>query len=85
MLLIARAISRATPIVPQRSAPFCRLTTPVVKGRCARDALPHTFNMGVCLNPLNNSVTIEHIYDESANIIVGCNVAFDDYDSWNFQ
>ena len=25
----------------------CRLTIPVVKGRCARDALPHAFHIGV--------------------------------------
>ena len=25
----------------------CRLTIPVIKGRCAREALPHVFNIGV--------------------------------------
>ena len=25
----------------------CRLTIPVVKGRCARDALPHAFHIDV--------------------------------------
>ena len=34
---------------------------------------------------LKKSVTIKHMYDESANIIVGCNVAFDAYDSWYFR
>ena len=45
-VLEARAVSRAPAIVTSRGAP-CRLTIPVVKGRCAREALPHAFNIGV--------------------------------------
>ena len=40
-------------------------------GLCAHDALPHTFNGGVL--------------NESANIIEGCNVAFDISDCRNFS
>ena len=36
---------------------------PFVKGRCARDALPHTFNIGVFKCDKNNSTTMENIYN----------------------
>ena len=39
----------------------CRLTTPVVKGRCARDAEPYTFNFGVFKSGKKNSITLKHI------------------------
>ena len=47
-----------------------RLTIPVVKGRCARDVLSHTFNIGVYKTTKKNITTIQHISNESANIIV---------------
>ena len=62
----------------------CR-TIPVVKGRFARDALPHAVHIGVFRYVKTISSTIKHIYKESANIIEGCNVAFDTNDYWNFQ
>ena len=63
----------------------CRLTMPVGKGRCARDALPHAFHIGVFKFVFTISTAIKHIYKESANIIEGCNVACDTNDCWNFQ
>ena len=58
----------------------CLLTIPVVKGRFARGALPHAFHIVKTI-----FTKIKHIYKESANIIEGCNVAFDTNDCWNFQ
>ena len=46
----------------------CRLTIPVVKGRCAREALPHAFNIGVFKYGKSNPTTIKHIYNESTNL-----------------
>ena len=63
----------------------CRLTIPVGKGRCARDALPHAFQIGVFKFGFTISTAIKHIYKESANIIEGCNVACDTNDCLNFQ
>ena len=63
----------------------CRLTMPVGKGRCARDALPHAFHIGVFKFVFTISTAIKHIYKESAHIIEGCNVACDTNDCWNFQ
>ena len=63
----------------------CRFTIHVVRGRCARDALPHAFHIGVFKFAKTISTTIKHIYTESANIIEGCNVAFDTNDCRNFQ
>ena len=88
IVLEARAVSRATPIVTSR-VPLndgnCRLTMPVGKGRCARDALSHAFHIDVFKFVFTISSAIKHIYKESANIIEGCNVACDTNDSWNFQ
>ena len=87
-MLEARAGSRATPIVTSRGTPYdgnCRLTMPVGKGRCARDALPHAYHIGVFKFVFGISTAIKHIYKESANIIEGCNVACDTNDCWNFQ
>ena len=50
---------------------------PVGKGRCARDALPHAFHIGVFKFVFTVSTAIKHIYKESAHIIEGCNVACD--------
>ena len=55
------------------------------KGRCARDALPHAYHIGVFKFVFTISTVIKHIYKESANIIEGCNVACDTNDCWNFQ
>ena len=49
-VLEARVVSRAPPIVLSRGAPSRwelspRNTVPVVKGCCAREALPHAFNI----------------------------------------
>ena len=63
----------------------CRLTIPVGKGRCARDALPHAFHIGEFKFIFTISTAIKHIYKESANTIEGCNVACDTNDCWNFQ
>ena len=63
----------------------CRLTIPVVKGHCARDALPHIFHIGMFKFVEMISTTMEHIYKEYANIIEDSNVAFDTNDCWNFQ
>ena len=63
----------------------CRLTMPVGKGRCARDAQPHAFHIGVFKFVFTVSTAIKHIYKESAHIIEGCNVACDTSDCWNFQ
>ena len=63
----------------------CRLTIPVVKGRCARDALPHALHIGVFKFVKTISTAMKHIYKESANIIEDCNVAFATKDCWNFQ
>ena len=46
----ANADSHATAIITSRCVfndGNCRLTMPVVKGRCANGALPHTLNIGV--------------------------------------
>ena len=63
----------------------CRLTMPVGKGRCARDALPHAFHIGVFKFVFTISTAIKHIFKESAHIIEGYNVACDTNDCWNFQ
>ena len=55
----------------------CHLTIPVVKGRCAREALPHAFNIGVLKYDKSNPTTIKHIYNESENLNESCDVAFD--------
>ena len=54
----------------------CHLTLPVVKGRYAREALPHAFNIGVFKYGKSNSTTIKHIYNESENFNESCDVAF---------
>ena len=56
---------------------------PVVKGRCAHDALPHTLNIGMFKWGKNNSATKKNIYNESDNLIDSCEVAFDCNDWWN--
>ena len=61
----------------------CRLTIPVVKGRCAGEALPHAFNIGVFKYCERNPTTIKHIYDESENLNESCDVTFDSNNWWN--
>ena len=61
----------------------CRFTIPVVKGRCARDALPHSFNIDVFENAKNSYTTIKHINNESENFIDNCDVALDTTGWWN--
>ena len=61
----------------------CRLTIPVVKGRCARDALPHAFDIGVFKYSKSNLSTIKHINNESENLNESCDVAFDSNDWCN--
>ena len=58
---------------------------PVGKGRCARDALPHAFHIGVFKFVFTIFTAVRYIYKESANIIEGCNVACDTNDCWKFQ
>ena len=50
----------------------CLLTIPVIKGRCAHDVLPHTFNITMLKSIKKNSATIKHLYNESVNIIECC-------------
>ena len=68
----ARSESRFAcyPILLRRAAPLN------VKGRYARDALPHAFNIGVFKSVKMNSATRKQFCNET-NIIEGCNVAFD--------
>ena len=61
----------------------CRLTIPVVEGRCAREVLPRAFNIGVFKYGKSNPNTIKHIYNESENLKEGCDVAFDSNNWWN--
>ena len=61
----------------------CRLTIPVVKGRCAREALPHSFDIDVIEIVKNNSTMINYIYNESVNFTDNCDVTFDTNDWWN--
>ena len=50
----------------------CRLTIPVVKGCCARDALLHAFHIGMFKFVETISTAIKIYLKESANIIEGC-------------
>ena len=47
----------------------CPLTILVIKGRCARDALPHFCNIGEFKSVEKNSTTMKYIYNESVNIL----------------
>ena len=58
---------------------------PVIKVRCARDALLHTFNIGVFKSIKKNSTTTKLIYNKSANIVEGYYIAFDTHDCGNFH
>ena len=62
----------------------CRLTLPVVEGRCAREALSHAFNIGMFKCDKSNPTTIKHIYNESENLNESCDVAFDSINWWKF-
>ena len=64
------------PVVPLNDG-NCRITMPVDKGPCARDALPHAYHIDVFKFIFTISTAIKHIYKESANITEGCNVACD--------
>ena len=55
----------------------CRLTIPVVKGRCARDALLHTFHIGVFKRGKINYTPIKHLHNDSVNLTENCDVHFD--------
>ena len=57
--------------------PWC----PLANGRCARDALPHTFNIGMF--KCDNFTTIKYIYNEFDILIDSCDVAFDISNWWN--
>ena len=81
MVLEAVAISCAIPIVMSHGP----LTIPIVKGCCTCDRLLHTFIISVFNSIKKNFTTIKHTWNESVNIIEGCNVAFDTNDGWNFQ
>ena len=61
----------------------CHLTTPVVQGCCAHEALPHAFNTSVFKYGESNLTTIKHIYNESENFNESCAVAFDSKNWWN--
>ena len=62
-----------------------RLTMPVGKGRCARDALPHTCNIDAFKSVNYIYTSIKRIYSESGNKFEGCNIAFDASECGNFQ
>ena len=71
----ARAISRATPIVTSRGAPNDgRLLShnAVVKGRCARDAIPWTFHIEVFKCGQDHFYTITRIGDDSVELLDSC-------------
>ena len=72
----ARAISRATPIVTSRGAlSDGKLLSHngVVKGRCARDAIPcQTFHIEVFKCGQDNSDTITRIGDDSVELLDSC-------------
>ena len=61
----------------------CRLKIPVVKGRYAREVLPHAFNIGGLKYGKGNRTTIKHIYNESENLNESCDVGFDSNNWWN--
>ena len=63
----------------------CHLTMPAIKECYACDVRPDTCNIGQFKSGKKNSATMKHIYNESANIIEGRNVAFDTNDWWNFS
>ena len=56
----------------------------VVKGRCARDAIPWTFHIEVLKCGQDNSDTITRIGDDSVELLDSCYVVFDTDDRWNF-
>ena len=71
----ARAISRATPIVTSRgtlSDGKLLSHNAVVKGRCARDAIPWTFHIEVFKCDQDNSDTITRIGDDSVELLDSC-------------
>ena len=53
------------------------------KGRCAREALPHAFDIGVFKCGKSNPTTIKHIYNEAEILNESCDVAFDSNNWWN--
>ena len=59
----------------------CRLTIPVAKGRYAREAQPHAFDICVFKYDKSNPTTIKHI-NESENLNESCDVAFDSNNWW---
>ena len=61
----------------------CRLKIPVVKGRCAREALHHACNIGVFKYGKSNPTTIKHIDNESKTLNESRDVAFDSNNWWN--
>ena len=71
----ARAISHATPIVTSRG-PLndgkLLSHNAVVKGRCARDAIPWTFHIEVFKCGQDNSDTITRIGDDSVELLDSC-------------
>ena len=59
MVLEARAVSRVTPIVTSRGAPY-RF---VAHHKACRDPLPHTFDIGVGKTIKKNSTAIKYIHN----------------------
>ena len=53
---------------------------PIGKGRCTCDTLPHIFDISVFKIVKKNSTTIKDINNWFANIIEGCNNAFNTND-----
>ena len=72
-----------TPIVTSRDAPWQQELLPHNAHR-QETLYSHTFNIGVFKSVKNDSNTIKHIYNDSGNIIEGCNVAFDASGCFNF-
>ena len=83
MVLEARVASCTTPwlrqVLPLNDG-NCRLAMSVVKGCCARDALPQTFNIGLFKSNKKKSTKKKRIYDEYANLVDSGNVDFDTSD-----
>ena len=60
----------------------CHLTIPV-KGRCAREALPHAFNIGIFKYGKSNFAAIKHICNESEKFDESCDVAYNKNNWWH--
>ena len=76
----------ALPPLVRQVGPLCdrnfRPTIRVIEGCCAREGLPHAFNISVFQYSKSNSTTIKHIYNESVNFNESCDIPFDINNWW---